>query len=218
MLRQLLRLEVKKIIGAFLTHPAAHDPHDAQVPFRGAVAELAHIDPQGAVSVRDDIADLEVAVQAGGRVRHLLQKGQGTLFECLRDEILLLIELGKSRFVRTQARRVGRRRMEFPGQAGECEGNLLQPLRLLGDDAGERALVLDEFVFGAIAFSVGHQPEGLRRGNAQVEHGAGGQEFRPGPVGLETGVVEFGQGFPVLVGIRDGRTPFSAPDIVVQID
>ena len=65
---------------------------------------------------------------------------------------------------------------------------------------------------------VRNQPIGLRRGYAQLEDSPGGQEFRPGPVGLETRIVELDQGIARLVLIGDGRSAFTGTDIIIQID
>ena len=81
------RSNVEKVHRAVGLHVVGHRPENGYVPFGNAVTELAHVYPERAVPVRDDVPDLEVSVKAGVRFRYFLQEGQGKPFVFFRCNI-----------------------------------------------------------------------------------------------------------------------------------
>lgn len=55
-----------------------HSPHDAQIPFRRAISELTYVNPEVALAIGDDIANMKVAMHTVWFV-HLLKEAQGLI-------------------------------------------------------------------------------------------------------------------------------------------
>ena len=82
---------MEKNVRTFVIHIVADGPHQAKVPFRKPICELAHVDPPYGLAVGDYIADLEVAVEAGVGLRDGFDKTERTLLVILRYKVLLLL-------------------------------------------------------------------------------------------------------------------------------
>ena len=193
-------------------------PAQAQVPFRRAVGELPDVDPEVPFPVGDDVADLHVAVKEGRRVRNLLQQGQGEVLQDGRHHALAGIELLHPRLHRRDAGDVGGHGVEGLAVPGEAQRNLLQPFRLLGDDAAVGAFPFDKFVFRPDALAVGNQPVQPRRRNACLVCGLRRMEFLDGDFRIKPGVEQFGEALFPLMGISHPLSPFAAVGIILQMD
>ena len=67
--KERLVVDVEEELSTLVPHSVGHRPKHAQIPLRHAVAELADIDPECALAVGDDVAYLQVTVQACCRLR-----------------------------------------------------------------------------------------------------------------------------------------------------
>ncbi len=83
---------MKQKIGAFVTKIVADGPEPSQVPLWYSMAELADVYPHRPAPVRDDIADVEVPMQAGIGIGSLVQKGQGALTVFFRHAVIILVK------------------------------------------------------------------------------------------------------------------------------
>ena len=68
-----LGLQVENVVGPLLTQVLADMENHAQIPFGATVREIPHVNPEVALSVSNDVADMKVSVQTGSGVRKGIQ-------------------------------------------------------------------------------------------------------------------------------------------------
>ena len=142
-----------------------------------AVTEIAEVDEIVAVAGKDDIAELEVAVEGRVRIGHPA--------DVRGDPVLLVIR--KERIGGEQAQvavldileqgRIHMRGMQLPAHPGEKDGVVADRRGIVADGAGIGALPADAAEAQADPLPVRHQVAGLGRRNARREHLPGGQQL-----------------------------------------
>ena len=80
------------VLDSIVRHIVTHGPQQRQVPLRGTVSKFVQVNPEVALAVSNDVADVQVAMHAAGRVWHRLQELQGTLLVILRHAVLLTFQ------------------------------------------------------------------------------------------------------------------------------
>ena len=80
------------VLDSIVRHIVTHGPQERQVPLGGAVSKFVQVNPEVAMAVSNDVADVQVAMHAAGRVWHRLQELQGTLLVILRHAVLLTFQ------------------------------------------------------------------------------------------------------------------------------
>ena len=108
--------------------------------------------------------------------------------------------------------------MQLLAQPGKFEGKGLQLFRLLRNDTGKRALVLNHLVFGPEPLTVRYQANGFGAGNAGLIHSLGNQVLAFNRLRAQAVLEQLGQGAAILPGIGEGLATLPALDIVFEVD
>ena len=189
-----------------------------QIPFRSPVGEVAQVYPVILLAISNDIADMEISMQAGFGGRKAVQglqqpctQGLGNAGGFLYPGTDNILHIGEDIGI-------GRCLVNLFAQKGELDAQRFQLLRLLGNDTGERTFVRNDLIFAAEAFTVRDQAERLGAGNAGLIHSLGYQEFMFDGLGVLTIDEHLGQRASVLFGISKGLTALPGLDVIFQID
>ena len=196
----------------------AHEPEHSDVKIRMPVTEVGQVDPPDVLAVRDDVADVHIAVQAGGRVRSGVQEGVDLgflgrieVFRRFNDAVEMLLD-GREHL------RVAGRRVEFLALLGEDRHVFIQILRLLRDGARKRAFVGDALEFNTYALAVRHQAVGPGNIQAEVHNGPGHLQFLLRHCEGNIVGIELHHPLSVLVVVADGGITVATFLVTVQVD
>ena len=91
--------DVEDVLHAIVGHVVAHGPQQGEIPLRGAVSKLAEVDPQVALTVGNDVADVQVAVDAAWCIGHGIEELQGLLSVVIGHFIGFAIESLQTLFI-----------------------------------------------------------------------------------------------------------------------
>ena len=130
-------VQVENTVSALSADEIGGIVHYAQVPLRDTVGKVAHVNPEVAAPIGDDVADVQVAVQTGGRGGHGVEETVDALLVGI-GQVLVPVHRATHQLAHVwQPRCIGRGLVYLLSEHGEAFRQWHQLVGLLRDDAGE---------------------------------------------------------------------------------